>query len=70
MDAANGQSSLQIASTLNMNPRAAALWRQRAQNQSIQSVREIAPERKRKPLYEQARCDALIQATLRPNPKG
>lgn len=68
--AAEGQSSLRIASSLDINRHTATLWRQRAQNEGIQSVWEIAPGRGRKYHYDQAKRDGLIQATLENKPKG
>lgn len=68
--AADGLPNLQIASALNINRHTASLWRQRAQQEGIQSVWEIAPGRGRKPRLDQAKRDGLIEATLQTKPKG
>ena len=46
------------------------LWRKRVRAQGIGGVWEIAPGRGRKPQYDQATRDGIIQATLRSKPKG
>src|SRR3989337_2464784 len=46
------------------------LWRKRVREQGIGEVWEIAPGRGRKPQYDQATRDGIIQATLRSKPKG
>jgi transposase len=68
--AANGQPDLQIASDLKINRHTAALWRQRTQQEGIQSVWEIASGRGRKHRYDQAKRDKIIEATLQTKPFG
>lgn len=68
--AAEGQANLQIASDLSINRHTASLWRRRVQQEGIQSVWKTAPGRGRKPRYDQAKRDGLIQATLQTKPKG
>src|SRR5439155_15111942 len=46
------------------------LWRKRVGEQGIGEVWEIAPGRGRKPQYDQATRDEIIQATLHSKPKG
>ena len=68
--AAQGQQDLQIAAQVKVNRHTPALWRKRVATEGIGSVWEMAPGRGRKPQYDQARCDALIKATLETKPKG
>ena len=68
--AANGQPNLQIASALNVNRHTAALWRQRTQQEGIQSVWEIASGRGRKHSYDLDKRNEIIQATLQTKPFG
>ena len=68
--AANGQTDLQIASDLKISRHTVALWRQRIQQEGIQSVWEIASGRGRKHRYDQAKRDQIIEATLQTKPFG
>ena len=68
--AAQGQQDLGIAAQLKINRHTPALWRKRVAAEGIGCVWEIAPGRGRKPQYDQAQRDAIIEATLRTKPKG
>jgi transposase len=61
---------LAIASQYGVNRHTAALWRRRVRGNGIGTVWEIAPGRGRKPQYDQAQRDAVIEATLQTKPKG
>jgi transposase len=65
-----GQNNVAIAEQLGVSRPTVQLWRKRVREQGIGEVWEIAPGRGRKPQYDQARRDAIIQATLRSKPKG
>jgi transposase/DNA-binding CsgD family transcriptional regulator len=68
--AAQGQQDLEIAAELNINRHTVALWRKRVAAEGIGCVWEIAPGRGRKPQYDQAKRDEVIEATLQTKPKG
>ena len=68
--AAQGLQDLEIAARLEINRHTVALWRKRVAAEGIGCVWEIAPGRGRKPRYDQAKRDAIIEATLRSKPKG
>jgi transposase len=68
--AAQGQQDLEIAAQLNINRHSVALWRKRVAAEGIGCVWEIAPGRGRKPQYDQAKRDEVIEATLQTKPKG
>jgi transposase len=68
--AARRQSDKQIAITLGIRRKTAALWRTRAREQGIGCVWEIAPGRGRKPCYDVARVGQWIEATLHDKPPG
>jgi transposase len=68
--AAQGQQDLEITSQLKVNRHTAALWRRRVAVEGIGCLWEIAPGRGRKPLYDQAKRDAIVKATLETKPKG
>src|SRR5438094_4822302 len=65
-----GQDNVAIAEQLGVSRTSLQLWRQRVSDQGIGQVWEIAPGRGRKPQYDQATRDKIIQATLRSKPKG
>ncbi len=58
------------AAQLGINRHTAALWRKRVAPQGIGCVWEIAAGRGRKPQYDQAKRDAIVEATLQTKPKG
>lgn len=68
--AADGQPDLAIASQYCVGRHTAALWRRRARADGNGAVCEIEPGRGRKPQYNQAKRDAVIEATLQTKPKG
>ena len=65
-----GQDNVSIAEQLGVSRPTVQLWRKRVREQGIGEVWEIAPGRGRKPQYDQATRDEIIQATLRSKPKG
>ena len=65
-----GQDNVSIAEQLGVSRPTVQLWRKRVREQGIGEVWEIAPGRGRKPQYDQATRDGIIQATLRSKPKG
>jgi len=65
-----GQDNVSIAEQLGVSRPTVQLWRKRVREQGIGELWEIAPGRGRKPHYDQATRDAIIQATLRSKPKG
>ena len=65
-----GQDNVAIAEQLGVSRPTVQLWRKRVRAQGIGGVWEIAPGRGRKPQYDQATRDGIIQATLRSKPKG
>ncbi len=65
-----GQDNVLIAEQLGVSRPTVQLWRKRVRAQGIGGVWEIAPGRGRKPQYDQARRDGIIEATLRSKPKG
>jgi transposase len=67
---AAGQQDLVIASACGINRHTAALWRQRVREEGVGAVWEIQAGRGRKPKYDLAKRDALINATLQTKPKG
>ena len=70
LGAAAGQPDLEIATACGVNRHTAALWRKRVRDQGIGAVWEIADGRGRKPQYDLAQRDALIEATLHTKPSG
>src|SRR2546422_305879 len=65
-----GQDNVSIAEHLGVSRPTVQLCRKRVSDQGIGQVWEIAPGRGRKPQYDQATRDKIIQATLRSKPKG
>src|SRR5437016_5448126 len=65
-----GQDNVAIAEQLGVSRPTVQLWRKRVSDQGIGQVWEIAPGRGRKPQYDQATRDKIIQATLCSKPKG
>jgi transposase len=68
--AAQGQQDLEIAAQLKVNRHTPALWRRRVAAEGIGCVWEVAPGRGRKPRYDQAKREAIIEATLQTKPPG
>ena len=65
-----GQDNVSIAEQLGVSRPTVHLWRKRVCAQGIGGLWEIAPGRGRKPQYDQATRDGIIQATLHSKPKG
>src|SRR3984893_16309355 len=65
-----GQGNVAIAAELEVSRPTVQLWRKRVREQGIGAVWQIAPGRGRKPLYDQATREAIIEATLQSKPKG
>ena len=70
LGAVAGQDNVAIAEQLGVSRPTVQLWRKRVSDQGIGQVWEIAPGRGRKPQYDQATRDKIIQTTLRSKPKG
>lgn len=65
-----GEQNQTIAARLGVSRPTVNLWRKRVQNSGIGEVWEMAPGRGRKPCYDQAKRDAIINSTLQTKPKG
>jgi transposase len=65
-----GQDNVSIAAELGVSRPTVQLWRKRVGEQGIGEVWEIAAGRGRKPQYDQATREAIIEATLRSKPAG
>jgi transposase len=65
-----GQDNARIAAQLQVSRPTVQLWRKRVLEQGIGAVWKIAPGRGRKPLYDQATREAIIEATLHSKPAG
>src|SRR5688572_6057307 len=70
LGAAAGEPNAAIADRLGVNRHTVELWRKRVRQSGIDQVWEIAPGRGRKPHYDQAKREAIINATLQTKPKG
>src|SRR5450759_4009390 len=70
LGAVAGQQNVAIAEELGVSRPTVLLWRKRVREQGIGEVWEIAPGRGRKPHYDQAKRDGIINATLQSKPKG
>lgn len=65
-----GVQNQEIATRLGVSRPTVNLWRKRVRDFGIGEVWEIAQGRGRKPHYDQAKRDAIINATLQTKPKG
>src|SRR5216683_7086256 len=65
-----GQQNKAMAAHLQVSRPTVNLWRKRVRDLGIDQVWEIATGRGRKPHYDQAKRDAIINATLQTRPKG
>jgi len=65
-----GQSNVSIAEQLEVSRPMVQLWRKRVSERGVGEVWQIAPGRGRKPQYDQATREAIIDATLRSKPAG
>jgi len=70
LGAAAGEENRAIADRLGVNRHTVELWRKRVRESGIDPVWEIAPGRGRQPHYDQAKRDAIINATLQSKPRG
>jgi len=70
LEALAGQQNQTIAARLRVSRPTVNLWRKRVREQGIGQVWEIASGRGRKPHYDKAKRDAIINATLQTKPKG
>jgi transposase len=68
--AADGRQNLEIAEDLEINPKTAALWRDRFLQEGSDCLWEVAPGRGRKPTYSLDKVAAIIQSTLETRPAG
>src|SRR5438552_18319361 len=68
--AAEGKQDLEIASELEVNRHTPALWRKRFQAQGLDGIWEVQPGRGRKPVYDEQKVAAIVEATLHTKPKG
>src|SRR5271166_769394 len=65
-----GEQNQTIAARLGVSRPTVNLWRGRVRDSGIGEVWEIASGRGRKPYYDQAKRDAIINSTLQTKPKG
>lgn len=65
-----GESNVAIAEELEVNRLTVQLWRKRVHQRGIGEVWQIAPGRGRKPRYDRATRDRIIEATLQSKPAG
>jgi len=65
-----GEDNVLIAEELGVSRPTVQLWRKRVSEHGIGEVWKIAPGRGRKPHYDQAQRDQIIQATLQSKPEG
>ena len=65
-----GEGNVAIAQEQGVSRPTVQLWRRRVYEGGIGEVWKIAPGRGRKPRYDQAKRDAIIQSTLQSKPEG
>jgi transposase len=65
-----GDDNVAIAQELGVSRPTVQLWRKRVHQGGIEEVWKIAPGRGRKPRFDQAKRDQIIQATLQSKPQG
>ena len=70
LGAVAGEQNVAIAEKLGVSRPTVLLWRKRVREQGIGEVWQIAPGRGRKPQYDQATRERIIQATLQSKPPG
>jgi transposase len=68
--AAAGLENRVIGEGLGINRHTVEMWRKRVREQGVEQVWEIGSGRGCKPLYDQAKRDAIIDATLQTKPKA
>jgi transposase len=65
-----GEDNVSIAEELQVNRVTVQLWRKRVHHRGIGEIWQIASGRGRKPQYDQAKRDRIIEATLKSKPAG
>jgi len=70
LGAAEGEDSTHLATRLHINRHTADLWRKRVVQQGIAAVWEVAAGRGRKPIYDGAKRESMVEATLQSKPEG
>jgi len=70
LEALAGQQNQAIAARLHVSRPTVNLWRKRVRQQGIGQLGEIAPGRGRKPHYDKAKREAIINTTLQTKPQG
>src|SRR5438445_8294364 len=65
-----GEDNVSIAEELEVSRATVQLWRKRVHQLGIGEVWQIAPGRGRKPHYDQAKRDRIIESTLHSKPQG
>ena len=68
--ASEGKQDLEIADELEVNRHTPALWRKKFQAQGLEGIWEIQAGRGRKPLYDEKKVAAVVEATLQTKPAG
>ncbi len=68
--AADGWQDQEIAFNEGVSRHTASLWRRRVREHGIGAVWEIGAGRGRRPVYDLAKTDAIVAATLETRPKG
>lgn len=68
--AAEGQSDNAIAQSLAVNRKTVRLWRDRFEQEGLDSLWEVAEGRGRKPTYSAQKIAAIVNATLHSKPQG
>ncbi|HEX9771914.1 MAG TPA: IS630 family transposase [Steroidobacteraceae bacterium] len=70
LEALAGEDNVSIAEELEVSRATVQLWRKRVHQRGIGEVWQIAPGRGRKPHYDQAKRDRIIESTLQSKPQG
>jgi transposase len=69
LSSVDGKGDSAVARELGVNCKTVTLWRERVIAEGIESLWEIAPGRGRKPKYDDAKIEAIVDATLHSKPK-
>jgi transposase len=67
---ADGESDSAIADRLETNRKTVALWRTRFAQEGLETLWEVAPGRGRKPTYDAAKIQDIVDTTLQRKPQG
>jgi transposase len=70
LSAAEGKSDNGIAGQLKINRKTVTRWRDRFNQEGLDSLWEVAPGRGRKPIYGPEKIKSIVDATLCSKPKG